>query len=76
LRRLPQRRDVHHVTALKALLQIAEKLLRGAFVHVGQRVEKIRVEIFLRPLLRALNHVRQRDCIVLRPREKRTRQQN
>jgi len=72
--RLPQRGEVHHVIALETLLEIAEKLLNGGLIHVGKRVKKICVEIFLRPLLRALNRFRQRNRIIFCQGKRRTRQ--
>jgi hypothetical protein len=76
LRRLPQRGEIHDVIALKISLDVAEKLLRRLRVHLRQRVEKIGVEVFLRPLLRAGKNVWQRDRLVRRARENRCGQEN
>ena len=54
---------------------ILKKLLHRAFVHFGNRVENVRVEIFLRSFFRALNQFRHGDRVIIRPRNQRTRQQ-
>ena len=46
-----------------------ETTLHLLLVRRGQRVEKVGVEIFLRPLLGALHKIRQHNGVVLRPRQ-------
>lgn len=66
MRGIAQRGEVHDEFALVAPLEFREELLRRFFVRRRERVEKVGVEIVLRPLLGALDQLLQGDGVLVR----------